>query len=360
MIKSRALEVNIADYHVDVAVDEKYAPIQEVMSTYYGLTEGLNTFLKELSHPYKNWQFIVQEARGYSLNYFHLLKNHPSGPDAATLFVEIFAGAVDAGVSIEVRTDAVDNLLLFLQKIIKESGSDIAKFKPVLDNSFDKISSYQGEDFFLFIKSFYQIKKLAEAFFNCSSEVVTDYKSLNVLLIKYFKQAFAYWLNEEDPKDWFVKKAGEIDKTEIFNNFFDDISHRQTQDCQARLKDIVQSENKASADALKKLLKLPGYNHFLETYREIPQRLLDKGAGNVRGHRWKLIFLFHIMNISGLSMIHEEALRDINRTMSWVIGNEEYQNVQQLIQKTFSILKICTEEFPATDLICFFNMVMAV
>ena len=77
MIKSRALEVNIADYHVDVAIDEKYAAIQEVMSTYYGLTEGLNTFLKELSHPYKNWQFIVQEARGYSLNYFHLLKTIP-------------------------------------------------------------------------------------------------------------------------------------------------------------------------------------------------------------------------------------------------------------------------------------------
>lgn len=360
MIKSRALEVNIADYHVDVAIDEKYAVIQEVMSTYYGLTEGLNTFLKELSHPYKNWQFIVQETRGYSLNYFHLLKNHPSGPDVATLFVEIFAGAIDAATSIEVRADAVDNFLLFLQKIIKESGSSIAKFKPVLDNSFDKISSYQSEDFFLFIKSFYQIKKLAEAFLNCSSGVVADYKSLNSLLIKYFKHAYAYWLSEVDPQDWFVKETGEIDKAESINTFFDDISHRQTQYYKARLKDIVQSENKASEDALKKLLELPGYNQFLETYREIPQRLLDKGVDNGRGHRWKLMFLFHIMNISGLSMIHEEALRDINRTMSWVIGHEDYKNVQELIQTTFAVLKARTEEFPATALNCVLNMGKAV
>ena len=33
-IKSKALEVNLADYHVDVAIDEKYAVLQEVMSKY--------------------------------------------------------------------------------------------------------------------------------------------------------------------------------------------------------------------------------------------------------------------------------------------------------------------------------------
>ena len=67
MIRSKALEVNIADYHVDVEIDPKYAVLQEIMSAYYGLREGLATFLKELSHPYKNWQFIVREARTYAL-----------------------------------------------------------------------------------------------------------------------------------------------------------------------------------------------------------------------------------------------------------------------------------------------------
>ena len=71
-VKSKALEVNLAEYHVDVSIDEKYAALQEVMSKYYGLTEGVNTFLRELSHPLKNWRFIVTEARRYSLEYFHL------------------------------------------------------------------------------------------------------------------------------------------------------------------------------------------------------------------------------------------------------------------------------------------------
>ncbi|MEE8430530.1 MAG: pyruvate, phosphate dikinase, partial [Candidatus Desulfatibia sp.] len=359
MIKSRALEVNIADYHVDVAIDEKYAVIQEVLSKYYGLTEGLNTFLKELSHPYKNWQFIVQEARNYSLNYFHLLKNHPLGPDAAAFFVEIFTSAVKATSSTDVRVDAIDNFLLFLQKVIKESGSNITKFKPVLDNSFDHIRSYQDEDFFLFIKSFYQIKKIAEAFFNCSPGVV-DYKSLNLLLIKYFKHTYSYWLSEVDPQVWFVKEAGEIDNPDIISPHFHNISHQQIEYFKTELEDIAQSKNTASEDVLKRLLALPGYNQFVKTYRGIPQRLLDDGADNGRGRRWKLIFLFYIMNISGLSMIHEEALRDINRTMSWVIGHEDYKNVQELIQTTFATLKARTEEFPATALSCVLNMGKAV
>ena len=60
-VKSKALEVNLADYHVDVIIDAKYSVLQEVMSKYFGLMEGLNIFLEELSHPYKNWRFIVAE-----------------------------------------------------------------------------------------------------------------------------------------------------------------------------------------------------------------------------------------------------------------------------------------------------------
>ena len=115
-VKSKALEVNLADYHVDVAIDEKYSTLQEVLAKYYGLMEGLNTLLKELSHPYKNWRFIVSETRKYSLEYFHLIKNHPKGPDAADLLIDIFFDAIESDIEADVKIDAVDNLMLLLQK----------------------------------------------------------------------------------------------------------------------------------------------------------------------------------------------------------------------------------------------------
>ena len=150
MIESKALEVNIADYYVDVAIDEKYSILQDVMSTYYGLMEGLNTFLKELSHPYKNWQFIVKEARGYALDYFHLFRHHPKGCEAAVLLADIFFDAFERADNTGVRTDAADNLLLFLQKILKDSGPDLQKFMPLIDDVFHRIRNYSNEDFFLF------------------------------------------------------------------------------------------------------------------------------------------------------------------------------------------------------------------
>ncbi|MBW1815515.1 MAG: hypothetical protein JRJ39_18395 [Deltaproteobacteria bacterium] len=62
-IKSKALEVNLASYKVDVSIDAKYAILQDIMARYFGLLDRLNTFLKELSHPYRNWAFIVKENR---------------------------------------------------------------------------------------------------------------------------------------------------------------------------------------------------------------------------------------------------------------------------------------------------------
>jgi pyruvate,orthophosphate dikinase len=55
-ISSRALEINLAAYRVDVKIDPKYSVIQDVMSRYDGLQKPLKTFLEELNHPRKNWQ----------------------------------------------------------------------------------------------------------------------------------------------------------------------------------------------------------------------------------------------------------------------------------------------------------------
>ena len=122
---SKALEVNLACSRVDVTIGEKYDALQAVMSKYYGIREGLDAFLKELEHPYKNWEFIVREARGYALDYLHLVQSHPKGPDAARLFVDIFMEAIESSHDKEVMADAVDNLNLYLQKIIKGSGDRI-------------------------------------------------------------------------------------------------------------------------------------------------------------------------------------------------------------------------------------------
>ena len=88
---SRALEVNIESSKVDVKIKKEYILLRDVMSRYSGILENINVFITELCHPYKNWSFIVREARSYSLDYFHLLAEHREGPDAAKIFINIFS-----------------------------------------------------------------------------------------------------------------------------------------------------------------------------------------------------------------------------------------------------------------------------
>lgn len=284
MIKSQALEINLASYHVEVEIDAKYSILPEVMSKYYGLMEGLNTFLKELSHPYKNWQYIVIEARGYSLDYFHLLKNHPKGHDAADLFVNIFSEAIELSNDMGIKAEAADNMLLFLQKIIKDSGSDLKKFAPMLNSSFNLIRNYEDEHFFLFVKSFYQVKRLAEILLNHTDEFSTGFKAINLLLLKYFQFTYSYWLSEKNPQAWFDKEmedAGDLGK--IFE-FFKDISHEQIRKWNNGLANINKLKKIGAENVLRKLVKLPGYKQFVEIYREIPQRLFDARGEEDKGN----------------------------------------------------------------------------
>ena len=358
VIKSKALEVNIADYHVDVDIDPKYDVLQRVMSRYYGLMEGLGAFLKELSHPYKNWQFIVKEARSYSLDYFHLLKGHPEGPSAAALFIDIYLAALHAAGDHRVRCDAVDNLLLYLQKIIKESGDTAVLFIPVINRCFDRIRQLEPEFFTILIRSYYQINQIVAPLASTPDGVLEDFSSVNRLLLEFFRRTFEYWGSEDDPKVRFEKEVGGSSK--VFGTLFEGISRDRIRKALESLGQLTETMESGSREMLQKLLTLPGYNHIVDVYREIPEKLLALGGKETEGRRWKLLFLFHIMTVSGLALIHEETLWDINRTLSWLIGHGSLGQANRLIEKTFSVLKERIRHFPATALNCVLNVGKAV
>jgi pyruvate, orthophosphate dikinase len=357
-IDSAALEANIRDHSVEVTIDSRYSILQEVMSGYYGLLHGLNNFLEELSHPYRNWGVIVQDARRYSLDYFHLLTSHPLGPEAADIYVDIFTIAIEHAKKPEVRADAIDNFMLFIEKVLKDSGSELPRFISVVNRAFEKINDYQDDFFFLFIKSFYQLNRLAENVLNNDdlADVSPDYNVINQVLLRYYQNTYMYWLSEDDPQDWFEREADYKSDPNILNDLFADISHTRLIQLKTKVDNLVGKIPVGTRSALTQMLELPGYKQFVDAYRDLPRKLLAAGNKNGSGKQWKLLFLFHIMNTAGLSAIHEEALKDINRTLSWLIVNEKHWNLRKLIKKTFSILKKRTSRYPETALNCVLNV----
>jgi len=359
IIKSKALEVNLASYHVDVAIDERYLVLRDVMSKYHGLMERFDTFLKELSHPYKNWQFIVKEARTFSLDYFRQLQNHDKGPAAAELYAGIFSSAVKASSSKEVKNEAADNLLLFLTKISKES--DLSLFIPVINKACDDIRRLEGDDFFVFVDSYYSLESIASETLARNDRSPLVFSHINRLLVKYLDQVYRYWHGEKDCLAWFHKEINETGETtasslkpvrDILNN----ISHKAIGLLSAKLKQISARENIDAPETCGKLLDLPGYDFFVSSYRKIPEALFISAKEEIRAYRWKLLSLFLILNTSGLSVLHEESLREVNSTLGLLISKKELKKSRELIKRTFLILKEQKNRFPITALNCVFNI----
>lgn len=356
MMQSKALEVNLADYHVDVQIDPKYRVIQEIMERYYGLAEGLNTLLRELSHPYRNWQFIVNEARTYALDYFHVFKNHPKGDQGVQRFIEIFFNALQQHRTPEVHPEAVDNLLLYLQKVIKEAGPAVERFAPVIRSAFNTIRRLNDPSFFLFVKSYYSLKKHGEFLLRYPEETVGNLEPAYLLLRRYFAQTYTYWLSEPDVKTRLEKELLEEDPPRDLSHLFNEVSHDRLRELARGLEALNDSGSGNFRERIQRLLTLPGFNQIVEVYRKIPGRLQEVGASRGRGRGWKLVFLFQIMNLPGLSDLHEETLREINQTVGHLIQHEKGWNLEKLIRQTFVILKDSIEKYPSSALSGILNM----
>ncbi|MBF0555315.1 MAG: hypothetical protein HQK96_12290, partial [Nitrospirae bacterium] len=201
---SRALQINIADYSVDVSIDPMYKAIQEVMARYHGLQDGLTLYLKELCHPRKNWQYIVKETWTYCLGYFYELTSHPKGPEAATLYMNIIFEALNSAKDEQVRSDAFSLFYLFSQKLIKDAPKDIEKkYISVANRGFIMADELSDERFTIIAKSHYRLNKLAGLFYDAVDDDL-QFDAINALMIHYLRYTYAYWLTEKNPKDWFA------------------------------------------------------------------------------------------------------------------------------------------------------------
>jgi pyruvate, orthophosphate dikinase len=360
MIQSKALEINLARTQVNVIIEPRYASLQEVVVNYHGLLERMDTLLREVSHPYKNWQFIIDGARTFALDYFHLFKDHDTGPDAVRQLIHIFCQALEGNSQNGVKVDAADTLILFLQKMTKAAGDQLHRFQPVIDELLEFITNRPEAQFTLFVRSYYSLKRVAGQLFQVYQDNGSDCSALNGALSRCLEAAYGYWLSEPDPFQWFLEEAEAQATCTELAEIFAPISHEAIENQSDRLDQICASEPMGSITTLEKLLQLTDHQQMVRAYRQIPPKLLTAGRESDMGNRWKVIFLFHAMNIEGLAVSHEDTLRDINRTLIRLITDQPARYVHKLIQKTFHILRANVHRYPATALACVGNMGQAI
>jgi len=115
--------------------------------------------------------------------------------------------------------------------------------------------------------------------------------------------------------------------------------------------------------SLRCILELPAGIDIVKYYRDIPNLLVEQiGDGQPgEGQRSaldpgvendKLLFLFKIMDTAGLHLIHEEMLREINRSLVQLIRQQSFEEIEEFLLITFKLLKVNVRKYPHTSLQC--------
>ncbi len=351
-MRSTALEVNLSDTKIDVDVAPEYQVLLEIVSSYVGILNRMTIFLKELSHPYRNWDFIVSEARYFSLQNFYLFKGDINGDKALTLFVDIYLNAFKSGSSLKIKTDSANNLMLFLQHICKNSENELNRFIPVIEESFLKIGSFKNDEIYFFVTSYYQADKIAKLLSEKIKKDETVFKSINTLLIKFYKYSFDYWLNQEDAISWISRSLDADQLIPDLNRVLNDISHAKIKQWKSELESIVKTSDIGLRETTHSLTKLVNYQDCVNKIKAIPGKIVKESKGDTAGYHLKLTFLFYIIQVPGLATIHVHALRDINTTLVHLIGDKDFKRDMNIINDTFVLLKNLKKTYPETVLDC--------
>jgi pyruvate, orthophosphate dikinase len=358
-IESDALRANLLETAVDkVELNPSFTVLLEVVVAYRGIRNNLEELLYEVSHPYRNWKLILPKLRTFVLKNQGHYRRHERGPQAMAVFADIFFQAIDDARRNEaLLSQAVEALLAYLENLVLSlDAASLPAYDPVLADCFIGLSEVDERLTMHIVQGHHPLKKIAHHLLALSEqreERACDLRPIILLLKRILALNYHYWLSEEDPLPWFYEECGEMCAGWQAGKLFNAISHQQISACLETLQEI-DTLRLGQTEELQRLLALPSHLDIVRHYREVPPRLFEENKESVDrfAENRKLIFLFRIMETPGLFLIHEETLREINRSLVHLIRRQTFEEIESFLLTTLQLLKANVRKYPHTSLQC--------
>ena len=342
-LKSEALRINLETTRVDVHIDPKYEAMRTVVLDYVGLLQQTDNLLAELNHPYRNWYFVVREMRRYALQNFPIYVAHSQGPQVCRLVAHVFMEAIRAGNNPEVQRQAANYLILFLQHIAGEAESIPQEYARALSEILVQMVNMGEEEFFFVASSFHSLKKMG-GYLSVSQQSGVDFSSYCSLLKKALGVTYRYWLAQEDPLQWYQQQANDWCRSDTDIQHFHPISHERLRALNEEVERITERE--ANGDLVKALIEFPDFMEIVNHYRKLPELLGQQNP------YLKVLMLYKIVETKGLKSIHEEAFREIDRTLGQIIQRETPERLTSFLSRTFAVFIRGKKLYPQNVLSC--------
>ncbi len=364
-IESDALRANLLETATDeVTIDPSLAVLEEIVENYKGISKNLHDLLYEVCHPYRNWKMLVPRLRAFVLKNINHYFKHEKGAEAFDRFMVIFFQAViDSRKNNTLISQTIESMLAYTDRLVSLVNPEVLiRYEMALATFFTRLSNLDDEVLIFMVQGQHPMKRIAQHLLKLEKgETSYDFKPLAVLMKRVFTMNYEYWLSEQDPQAWFTEECGDICKGWQAGKFFNAISHNQ-------LHKNLDSLNAFDIDAdprqaLSAILELPSHVDIVRLYKEVPETLkveqqsamaaLDQEEQLDRfSENRKLIFLFHIMETSGLALIHEETIREINRSLVQLIRRQTFEEIESFLLTTFQLLNANVRKYPHTSLQC--------
>jgi pyruvate,orthophosphate dikinase len=364
-LDSDALRANLLETATDeVTIDPSLLVLEEIVDNFKGISKTLHDLLYEVCHPYRNWKMLVPRVRAFVLkNISHYFK-HEKGPEAFDRFMLIFFQAIiDSRKNNTLLAQIIEAILAYTDRLVSLLDQDtLVRYEEPLAQLFSRLRKLDDEILIFMVQGQHPMKRIAQHLLKLEQgETNYDFKPLADLMKRVFTMNYEYWLSEKDPLAWFTEECGDICKGWQAGQLFNAISHKQLHNHLETLMDVdIDSDPRQSMGVI---LELPSHMDIVRMYKIVPVKLNeeqqsvlpaaeDAGQPDRFSENRKLIFLFHIMETSGLALIHEETIREINRSLVQLIRRQTFEEIETFLLTTFQLLKANVRKYPHTSLQC--------
>lgn len=369
-IESDALRANLLETAEEVVIDPELQLLLDVVIRYKGLHNTLEHLLYEICHPYRNWNILIPQLRSFVLKNSNYYMRHQQGPEAFTLFAGIFIAAMkDCEKNSKLLSQIIESQVAWVAKMVSLFSVDaLFRYQWALNHYFANLLELDdGESPIMMhiVQGQHPMKKLATSllgFVDIGAAERINYLPMAELMQAILKRNYDYWLKEEDPLPWFLEHCGVLCEDFHSGRLFAAISHEAME---RNKKAVTSIEVEADpVNALRAILDLPAHVDIVRLYKEIPAKLAqadEEELGKVKeqglplnrfAENQKLLFLFRIMDTKGLYLIHEETLREINRSLVQLIRLQKFEEIEEFLLTAFQLLKANVRKYPHTSLQC--------
>lgn len=359
-LDSDALRANLLETAVgEVVIAADQQMLLDIVANYKGISDALRELLLEINHPFRNWKLLLPKLRSFTLKNLDHYRRHELGPHAVERFCAIFIAAINDSAKNEALLGyGAESLLAYLDKLITALDPEgLRHHQQALAHAFAAITNLDDALLLHIVQGHHPMKKIAAQLAGkCAAtpDIAFDLAPLARLQRRILLLNYDYWLAEEDPLSWFTAECGDLCDGWRAGKFFSAISHRRIKEHRDTVSAIDPS---TGAAGLARLLELPSHMDIVRFYKEIPEQLNDSGVDEALtadrfAENRKLLFLFRIMDTAGLALIHEETLREINRSLVHLIRQQTFEEIERFLLTTLALLKSNVRKYPHTSLQC--------